>query len=517
VRVGGSRGIFIDHSSQPQDSAAATAAAGGADTALETVDVLIIGAGLSGIGAAVHLRRRCPAKSCAILEARDAIGGTWDLFRFPGVRSDSDMFTLGYSFRPWTSANAITDGSSIRRYIADAAREADIDPLIRFGHRVTKAAWCSDSARWTIEAARSGTQSPVRLRCRFLYVCSGYYSYESAHRPQFPNESSYGGTIVHPQFWPDQLDYTGKRVVVIGSGATAVTLIPAMAKAAAHVTMLQRSPSYVFSMPSVDAMANGLRRWLPAGVACHVARLKNVLIGMAFFQLARRRPELAKKRLVGMVQDQLPADFDVAKHFTPRYNPWDQRVCVVPDGDLFKAIGEGTVSVVTDEIDAFTHNGIRLKSGTELPADVIVTATGLTLNLLGGVEFTVDGARIDVSKCVAYKGAMLSDVPNMAYTFGYTNASWTLKADLTAKYVCRLIRYTDSRGLAVATPRRDPAMAEEPFLDFTSGYVVRARESLPKQGSLRPWKVYQNYLWDAFTLGWGRIDDGVLKFTTGRM
>ncbi len=483
-----------------------------ADAQSEFVDVLIIGAGLSGIGAAVQLQRRCPSKSYLILEARAAIGGTWDLFRFPGVRSDSDMFTLGYSFRPWTGANAITEGSSIKRYIMDAAREAGVDPRIRFGHRVTKAAWCSDSARWTIEAARVGTQSPVRVRCRFLYICSGYYNYESAYRPQFTNESAYGGTIVHPQFWPDQLDYTGKRVIVIGSGATAVTLIPALAKAAAHVTMLQRSPSYVFSMPTVDAVADRLRRWLPAALACRIARLKNVLIGMAFFQLARRRPDLAKKRLVRMVQQQLPPDFDVARHFTPRYNPWDQRVCVVPDGDLFKAIGKGTVSVVTDEIDAFTQSGIRLKSATELPADIVVTATGLTLDLLGGVEFTVDGASIDVSKRMAYKGAMLSDVPNLAYTFGYTNASWTLKADLTAKYVCRLIRHMDSHGLAVATPRRDPAMPEEPFLDFTSGYVVRGREILPKQGTLRPWKVYQNYFLDVFTLGLGRIDDGVLEF-----
>ena len=483
-----------------------------AASAPEYVDVLIIGAGLAGIGAAVHLQSRCPEKSYAILEARDAIGGTWDLFRFPGVRSDSDMFTLGYSFRPWASSNAITDGSSIKGYIVDAAREAGIEPRIRFGHRVTKAAWCGDSARWTIEAARGGTQSPVRLRCRFLCICSGYYSYESAYRPQFPNESAYGGTIVHPQFWPEQLDYAGKRVIVIGSGATAVTLIPALAKAAAHVTMLQRSPSYVFSMPTVDALANGLRRWLPANFACRLARLKNVFIGMVFFQLARRRPDLAKKRLIGMVQKQLPADFDVMKHFTPRYNPWVQRVCVVPDGDLFKAIGRGTVSVVTDEIDAFTADGIRLRSGTELAAAIVVTATGLELNLLGGIELTIDGVQIDISKHTAYKGAMLSDVPNMAYTFGYTNASWTLKADLTAKYVCRLLRHMDSRGLAVATPRRDPAMTEEPFLDFTSGYVVRAQGILPKQGSMRPWKVYQNYFLDAFTLGLGRIDDGVLEF-----
>ncbi len=474
--------------------------------------MLIIGAGLSGIGAAVHLKRRCPSKNCVILEARGAVGGTWDLFRFPGVRSDSDMFTLGYSFRPWTSPDAIADGASIRRYIAEAAREAGIEPLIRFGHRVTKAAWSSDSARWTIEADRGAGEQPARLSCRFLYVCSGYYSYAAAYRPQFPNESSFGGTIVHPQFWPERLNYADKRIIVVGSGATAVTLIPALAKSAAHVTMLQRSPSYVFSMPTVDVLANGLRRWLPAGLACRAARLKNVLIGMAFFQLARRRPDLARRRLIRMVRNQLPPDFDVARHFTPRYNPWDQRVCVVPDGDLFKAIGRGRVSVVTEGIDAFTRDGMRLKSGAELRADIIVTATGLTLSLLGGVEFTVDGVRVDISRCMAYKGAMLSDVPNLAYTFGYTNASWTLKADLTAKYVCRLIRHMDAHGYAAAAPRRDAAMAEQPFLDFTSGYVVRSLGILPKQGSLRPWKVHQNYLLDAFTLGLGSIDDGVLHF-----
>ena len=482
----------------------------------ETFDVLIVGAGLSGIGAAVHLQRRCRSKSYAILEARDAIGGTWDLFRFPGVRSDSDMYTLGYSFRPWTNANAIAQGASIRDYITDTAREAGVDAHIRFGRKVTTASWCSESAQWAIEARRAGAQRPERFFCRFLYVCSGYYSYESPYLPKFPNEPSYRGTIIHPQFWPDRLDYTGKRVIVVGSGATAVTLVPEMAKNAAHVTMLQRSPSYVFNLPTVDAIANRLRRWLPARLAYPLVRMKNILVGAAFFQLARRRPGLAKKRLVGLVRGRLPPGFDVARHFTPRYNPWDQRVCVVTDGDLFKAIGSGAVSVITDEIDAFTVDGIRLKSGTEVRADIVVLATGLKLNLLGDINFTVDGVRVEVAGSMAYKGAMLSGVPNLAYTFGYTNASWTLKAELTATYVCRLIRHMDSHGYAIAIPRRDPAVVEESFLGFTSGYVVRALDLLPKQGSRRPWKVYQNYFLDALTLRFGRIDDGVLEFGGSR-
>ena len=483
-----------------------------AESILESVDVLIVGAGLSGIGAAAHLQQLRPADRCTILEARGVIGGTWDLFRFPGVRSDSDMYTLGYSFRPWPHAAAIANGASIRRYITDTARETGVAGQIRFGHRVTLASWCSEQARWTIDALCSETGIAVRLCCRFLYLCSGYYDYDSPHRPAFANEESFKGTVVHPQFWPEHLDYAGKKVIVVGSGATAVTLIPEMAKSAAHVTMLQRSPSYVFNLPSVDAIAGSLRRWLPARLAYRLVRMKNVLISMAFFQLARRRPELAKKRLLRMVRERLPPGFDVARHFTPRYNPWDQRVCVVTDGDLFNAIGSGAVSVVTDEIDAFTSGGIRLKSGAQLPADIIVVATGLKLHPLGGIEFTVDGVPVEVARAMTYKGAMLSGVPNMAYTFGYTNASWTLKADLTAKYVCRLLRHMDSRGYAIAVARRDPRLGEQPFLDFTSGYVVRSLEILPKQGSARPWKVYQNYILDALALRWGRIDDGVLEF-----
>ena len=483
-----------------------------AGTPVNAVDVLIVGAGLSGIGAAVRLQR-LSSRSYAILEARDAIGGTWDLFRFPGVRSDSDMYTLGYSFRPWTGAQAIADGASILAYIKDTAREAGVEARIRFGHRVIKASWCGVSARWTLEVRRSGGRTAVSFRCRFLYLCSGYYRYDSPHRPHFPNESAFLGTIVHPQQWPAGLDYAGKRVIVVGSGATAYTLVPEMAKRAAHVSMLQRSPSYVFDLPSVDAMAKGFSRWLPGRLTYPLVRMKNILIGALMFQFARRRPALAKQWLLGLVTDRLPPGFDVARHFTPRYNPWDQRVCVVTDGDLFKAIARGAVSVVTDEIDTFTATGIRLKTGAEMAADIVVSATGLTLNVLGDIDFTVDGVRLDVARCMAYKGAMLSGVPNFAYSFGYTNASWTLKAELTAGYVCRLLRHMDAHGYAVAVPRHDPAVAARSLLDFTSGYVVRAAELLPKQGAHRPWKLYQNYFLDVLALRFGRIGDGILEFS----
>jgi monooxygenase len=467
---------------------------------------------LSGIGAAHHLQQRCPQHRYAILESRDAIGGTWDLFRYPGIRSDSDMYTLGYQFKPWKHAKAIADGPSILQYIRETAEEAGITPNIRFGHAVRNAAWSTAEACWTVDVERVATGEHTQVRARFLYLCGGYYSYAGGHRPEFAGEADFRGTIVQPQFWPAQLDYSAKRVVVIGSGATAVTLVPEMAKTASHVTMLQRSPTYVVNRPSVDRIAQWLNRSVPSGLAYALTRWKNVLIGRFFFRLARRRPAVVKQRIVEMAGEQLGAGYDVATHFTPRYDPWDQRMCVAPDGDLFQQIRAGRASVVTDTIDRFTADGIRLASGQELPADIVVVATGLKLNVLNDVNISVDGRAVDVGQTMAYKGMMLSDVPNMAMTFGYTNASWTLKADLTASYVCRLLRYMDRRGYGIAVPQRDTAVEPQPFLAFTSGYVQRAAGKLPQQGSKTPWMVHQNYLADLPIIRWGRLDDGVLKF-----
>ncbi len=479
---------------------------------MEHVDVLIVGAGLSGIGAAWHLQDRCPGKSYTILEARDAIGGTWDLFRYPGIRSDSDMHTLGYRFRPWTAAKAIADGPSIRQYVRDTAREAGIDEHIRFHHRVVSASWSTEDALWTITSTHEG--SPVELTASFLFFCSGYYSYDEAYRPTWEGERDFKGQIIHPQFWPEDLDYTGKQVVVIGSGATAVTLVPEMARTAGHVTMLQRSPTYIASRPGEDGVANRLRRVFPSGVAYGLTRWKNVLFQLFFFRMARKRPAKVKERLVSMVQAHLGPDYDVATHFTPTYNPWDQRLCLVPDADLFEALKQGKASVATDYIDRFTAEGIALKSGKVLPADIIVTATGLKLNILGSVQVSIDGRAVDPSKELTYKGMMLSGVPNAAFAFGYTNASWTLKADLTSEFVCRTLNYMDRRGVKIATPvRTDPAMSEEPYLDFNSGYVQRALDILPKQGSKAPWKLNQNYALDLMTLRFGKIDDGTMRFS----
>ena len=480
------------------------------------LDVLIVGAGLSGIGAARHLQQRCPDKRFAILEARDAVGGTWDLFRYPGIRSDSDMYTLGYRFKPWRGAKAIADGPSILAYIRETADEAGITPHIRFGHKVVSAAWSSHDACWTVEAERSADGLRQRLRARLLYVCAGYYSYAEGHRPKFPDEENFRGQIVHPQFWDPSIDYAGKRVVVIGSGATAVTLVPAMADTAQHVTMLQRSPTYIVTRPGEDAIAQRLRRMMPERLAYRATRWKNVLLGMFFFQLARRRPQKVKQRLVGMAAAQLEPGFDVDTHLTPRYNPWDQRVCLVPDGDLFREIRNGRASIVTDQIDRFTADGIALKSGKTLPADVVVAATGLKLNMLGDITLTVDGKPRRPSECLAYKGIMLSNVPNLVLAFGYTNASWTLKADLTAEYVCRLLRFMDRRAYRFAMPVVDPDVQAAPFLDFSSGYVQRAAHVLPRQGHRKPWRVYQNYLMDMLTIRHGRIDDGVLHFDTAQ-
>jgi cation diffusion facilitator CzcD-associated flavoprotein CzcO/acetyl esterase/lipase len=478
----------------------------------ERVDVLIVGAGLSGIGAAVHLQRRCPEMTYAIVEARAALGGTWDLFRYPGVRSDSDMYTLGYAFKPWRQAQSIADGASIRRYIEETAAEHGIAPRIRYGQRVTAADWSDADACWTVHLARGDATEPLVVRAGFVLFCSGYYAYGRGHRPRFADEERFRGTIVHPQFWPEGLDPAGKRVVVIGSGATAMTLVPELAKTAAHVTMLQRSPTYVFARPSVDPIAEALKRRLPARLAYRLVRLKNVALQQYFYRLARRRPQQAKARMVALVRRSLPRGFDVARHFTPRYDVWDQRVCLLPDGDLYAALRDGRASVATDTIERFTESGLRLQSGDELPADVVVTATGLELNVLGDAALSIGGRPVDLSKALVYKGMMYGGVPNLANTFGYTNASWTLKADLTAEYVCRLLKHMDRHGRRVAMPVVDASVQPAPFIDFTSGYVQRALPRLPKQGDRRPWRLYQNYLLDLLTLRFGRIDDGVMAW-----
>jgi cation diffusion facilitator CzcD-associated flavoprotein CzcO len=476
------------------------------------LDVLIVGAGLSGVGAAYHIQSALPGRTYAILEAREAIGGTWDLFRYPGVRSDSDMHTLGYRFRPWNDPRALADGPSILRYVRDTAAEAGIDRHIRFGHRVVSAAWSTPDARWTVEAVREG--EPVRLTAKFLYVCSGYYDYDAGYAPHFPGIERFAGTVVHPQQWPKELDYDGRTVVVIGSGATAVTLVPAMAERAAHVTMLQRSPTYILSMPARDAIANGLRRVLGPRATYPVIRWKNVLMGTLIYRLSRRRPALVRSLIRKAALRQLPAGYDVDVHFKPRYQPWDQRLCLVPDGDLFKAIGRGRVSVVTDQIDQFTPTGLRLASGADLAADIIVTATGLRLLALGGIQLCVDGHPVKLPETMAYKGMMLSGVPNFVFTIGYTNASWTLKADLVAEYTVRLLRYLDTHHFDQCVPvNDDPTLTERPLLDFDAGYVLRAIDQFPKAGSRTPWQLGMSYAHDLVALRHGRIEDGAMRFT----
>jgi cation diffusion facilitator CzcD-associated flavoprotein CzcO len=480
----------------------------------EHFDVLIVGAGLSGIGAGYHLQANCPGRSYAILEGRERSGGTWDLFRYPGVRSDSDMYTLGYSFRPWTRAEAIADGPSILQYVRETAAENGIDRKIRFGHRAVRAAWSTPEARWTVDVERGPEREPVRLSCNFLFMCSGYYNYTAGYTPEFAGTADFTGRIVHPQHWPDDLDHRGKRVIVIGSGATAMTLVPEMAKTAAHVTLLQRSPTYVVARPAVDGLAHRLRRHLPGTWAYGITRWKNVLLSMLFFRLSRRRPERAKRMLLGGVCQALGPDYDIATHFTPRYNPWEQRLCLVPDGDLFVALKAGRASMVTDHVDSFTPRGIRLKSGAELEADLIVTATGLDLQVLGGIQLDVDGRRVDPATTFNYKGMMYSDVPNLASSFGYTNASWTLKCDLTCAYVCRVLNHMERHGWKQCTPRNtDPGLEAEPWLDFSSGYVQRSVGKFPKQGARAPWRLYQNYARDILSLRFGAVDDGVMEFS----
>lgn len=472
---------------------------------VETFDVVIVGAGLSGIGSAHHLKTHCPDKRFVVLEGRARKGGTWDLFRYPGIRSDSDMFTLGFGFRPWTEAKAIADGPSILRYLEETVREGGLERYIRYEHKVVGADWSSDEAMWTVTVETAGETR--QLRCNFLHMCTGYYSYERGYTPDFTGREEFAGQVVHPQFWPETLNYAGKRVVVVGSGATAVTLVPEMAKLAAHVVMLQRSPTYIVSRPAEDRFANRLRKLLPTRAAYDAIRWRNVLLQQFFYAQARRRPERFKQRLLGWVREHLGPDYDVDRHFTPKYNPWDQRLCLVPDGDLFEAIRRGDASVETGHIERFTREGIRLTDGTLIEADVIVTATGLELQLMSDMPVHVDGERVDFAHTLNYKGMMFSNVPNLAYSFGYTNASWTLKADLTCAYMCRLLKAMDARGFRQATPRPTGQVPAEPFLDFTSGYVQRAMERFPKQGAKAPWKLHQNYLSDLMMLKYASVDD----------
>jgi cation diffusion facilitator CzcD-associated flavoprotein CzcO len=484
----------------------------------EHFDVLIMGAGLSGIDAAHHLQKLCPNKSYVILEQRDRMGGTWDLFRYPGVRSDSDMLTMGYSFRPWTSPKAISPGDDIRDYISATAHDEGLDRNIRFRHQIKRAAWSSAEARWTVQAVRKlpdGREEPVALTCNFLFSCAGYYRYSGGYTPEFPDIDVFQGRVVHPQAWPQDLDYSGKRMVIIGSGATAVTLVPALAKTAGHVTMLQRSPTYIISMPEQDTKANWLRSVLPAMWAYRLSRWKNVGFMIYLYQLSQRFPNFIKEGLLKKVREELGPDYDVATHFTPRYKPWEQRLCLVPDSDLFQAIKSGRAGVATGEIETFTGNGIRLKSGEELHADIIVTATGLVMQTFGGIELSVDGRDIDPGETLAYKGVMMSGVPNLASVFGYINASWTLKADLICNYVCRLLNFMDSKGLRQVTPMNRGEQAAAPFVEnFSSGYMQRALTKWPKQGSKPPWRVHQNYIRDTITLKWTPVDDGALEFSS---
>ena len=481
---------------------------------IEHFDVVIIGAGLSGIGAAYRLQTRCQGKRYVILEARTEIGGTWDLFRYPGVRSDSDMFTLGYPFRPWKDAKPIGDGPTILQYVRETAHEFGIERHIRFQNRVQSAAWSSEDARWILEVENGATGTRSCYSCSFLYGCTGYYSYDSGYEPSFPGVERFRGKLVHPQKWPEDLDYAGKQIVVIGSGATAVTLVPALSRTAGHVTMLQRSPTYILSLPTHDPIAERLRRLLPVDPAHRLVRWKNILVGLGIYQLSRRAPSIARHLIRQGAAKKLPRGYEIDKHFNPRYDPWDQRLCLVPDSDLFKVISEGRASVVTDLIDTFTEGGIRLQSGQELEADIIVSATGLRMLALGAVRLTVDGTPVDPGDEFVYKGIMLSNVPNFGFCVGYTNASWTLRADLASIFVCRLLNHMDRRGYRTCRPVCNPRSLEaKPLLSLNSGYVVRAAADLPKQAHRKPWVIRQNYILDMFTMKLSRMEDGILKFS----
>ena len=477
---------------------------------IEHVDVLIVGAGLSGIGAACQLKTGHPDRSVVILEAREASGGTWDLFRYPGIRSDSDMFTFGYRWRPWPGEIALAGGADILDYVRTVAEEYEVDKLIRYRFRVTGADWDSATARWTVQIDQDG--APLTMTASFLWGCTGYYDYDEGHAPAFPGVEVFAGEVVYPQFWPEELDYAGKNVVVIGSGATAVTLVPSMAPTAGHVTMLQRTPTYIIPQPGTDSWAKRLGG-LPEKVTYPIVRWKNVLRMVVSYQMSRKLPEQSKTLFRRFTEPQLPEGTAYDEHFQPPYDPWDQRLCVVPDGDLFQALRSGKAEVVTDTIETFTPTGIRLASGRELEADIVVSATGLKLKLFGGIDLSVDGVVQEQSRQMTYKGLMVSGLPNFAFTMGYTNASWTLKADLVGEYVVRLLAHLDRAGLRSAVPVKDPTVGERPFMDLASGYIQRALDGLPRQGDRAPWQLKQNYLVDVRTIRRNKIDDGVLRFT----
>jgi monooxygenase len=478
---------------------------------MERVDVLIVGAGLSGIGAAAHLTRTLPRTSYVVLEARGVSGGTWDLFRYPGIRSDSDMYTMGYAFKPWTRDEALGSGERILEYLRETAREYDVDSHVRYRHRVVRASWDSDAALWTVEAEHDGEH--VTLTARFLWACRGYYEYEGGYQPEFPGRDEFRGNVVHPQQWPADLDWSGQDVIVIGSGATAVTVVPAMAQDAQHVTMLQRSPSYVLSLPQRDPFATRARRWLPDRLAHRTVRWKSILTQTVFYRVSRRWPGLMRRLVRKQNVALLPEGYDVDTHFTPRYDPWDQRMCFVPDADLFRAVRRGDVEVVTATIDRFDADGILLTGGRHLPADLVVMATGLKLSPFGGIEIVVDNHPVDPSDRMTYRALMLDGVPNFVFTVGYTNASWTLKVDLVAEFTCRLLAHLSDHGYRSVVPVRDPTVAEVPLMDFQSGYVLRALDQLPHQGDREPWRLRQSYLHDRRTIRRAALEDGVLRFS----
>jgi monooxygenase len=483
--------------------------------ATEHLEVLIVGGGMSGVSAAIRLRQERPEASIAILESRDRIGGTWDLFRYPGIRSDSDMYTFAFRFQPWQGEKTIADGASIRSYLNEVAVQNGVDTIIRFGHRVVEASWSSEQARWTVRADRSDGTGTTTFTCSFLYLCSGYYNYEHGNTPEFKGRERFEGTIVHPQFWPEDLEVEGRRIVVIGSGATAMTIVPALARSAAHVTMLQRSPTYVVSLPERDPSVPILRRIFGRRIANNVVRWKNILFLVGIYQMGQRLPGPTSRFLLKQVRRALPPDFDVATHFTPRYKPGDQRLCSVPDGDLFVALSEARASVETDRIDTFTETGIHLTSGADLDADIIVTATGLDLLALGGIALSVDGRVVKVGETVAYRGMMLSGVPNMAFTMGYINATWTLKAGLIADHVCKILNFMDAQGHEVVIPREpDPAISRGPLLPSSAGYVQRRAGEFPQAAASGLWRASTNYFRDFISLRTSRVNNAALTFST---